>query len=70
MSRKATTHDNIMTEIFFDRMKVEMFYGKEKTFKDLDDLGKAIKDYINWYNPERVGKKLKDLSPINFRKQP
>lgn len=49
--------------------KVEMFYGKEKTFKDLNDLEKAIKDYINWYNTDRVCKKLKGLSPINFRKQ-
>ena len=65
MSRKATTHDNIMIEIFFGRMKVEMFYGKEKTFKDLNDLEKAIKDYINWYNSDRVCKKLKGLSPIN-----
>ena len=32
MSRKATTHDNIMIEIFFGRMKVEMFYGKERGF--------------------------------------
>lgn len=69
MSRKSTTHDNIMIEIFFGRMKVEMFYGKEKTFKDLNDLEKAIKDYINWYNSDRVCKKLKGLSPINFRKQ-
>mgnify|MGYP001751977510 FL=1 len=69
MSRKATTYDNIMIEIFFGRMKVEMFYGKEKTFKDLNDLEKAIKDYINWYNSDRVCKKLKGLSPINFRKQ-
>ena len=46
-----------------------MFYGKEKTFKDLKDLEKAIKDYINWYNSDRVCKKLKGMSPINFRKQ-
>ncbi len=69
MSRKATTHDNIMIEIFLGRMKVEMFYGKEKTFKDLNDLEKAIKDYINRYNSDRVCKRLKGLSPINFRKQ-
>ena len=55
-----------MIEIFFGRMKVEMFYGKEKTFKDLNDLENAIKDYINWYNTDRVCKKLKGLSPINF----
>ena len=52
-------------EGFFGRMKVEMFYGKEKTFKDLKDLEKAIKDYINWYNSDRVCKKLNGLSPIN-----
>ncbi|SFP66523.1 Integrase core domain-containing protein [Ruminobacter amylophilus] len=69
MSSKATTHDNIMIEIFFGRMKVEMFYGREKTFKDLNDLEKAIKYYINWDNTDRVCKKLKGLSPINFRKQ-
>ena len=69
MSRKATTHDNIMIEIFFGIMKVEMFYGKEKTFKDLNDLEKAIRDYIKWYNSDRECKMLKGLSPINFKKQ-
>ena len=33
---------------------VEMFYGKEKTFKDLNDLEKAIKDYINWFTLVRL----------------
>ena len=28
---------------------VEMFYGKEKTFKDLNELEKVIKDYINCF---------------------
>ena len=69
MPRKATTHDNIMIEIFFGRMKVEMFYGKEKIFKDLNVLEKAIRDYIKWYNSDRVCKKLKGLSPIIFKKQ-
>lgn len=49
--------------------KVEMFYGKEKTFKDLNDLENAIKDYINWYNTDRFCKKRKGIGPINFRKQ-
>ena len=43
-----------MIEIFFGRRKVEMFYGKENAFKDLNDLEKAIKDYIKWYNSDRV----------------
>ena len=31
--------------------------------------GDFQKDYINWYNTDRFCKKLKGLSPINFRKQ-
>ena len=59
-------HTNYSAEF---KIKVEMFYGKEKTFKDLNDLETAIKDYINCYNSDRVCKRLKGLSPINFRKQ-
>ena len=33
---------------------VEMFYGKEKTFKDLNELEKVIKDYINWFTLVRL----------------
>ena len=35
---------------------------------DIYNLEKAIKDYINWYNSDRVCKKLKGMPPINFRK--
>lgn len=67
MSRKATTADNIMIEIFFGRMKVEMFYGKENSYETKEDLKQAIKNYIKWYNKERVCQKLKGMSPIEFR---
>lgn len=67
MSRKATTHDNIMVEIFFGRMKVEMFYGNESEFESLDDLESEIKNYIKWYNKDRVCMKLKGKTPIEFR---
>lgn len=36
---------------------------------DIYNLEKAIKDYINWYYSDRVCKKLKGMSPTNFRKQ-
>ncbi len=61
MSRKATTNDNIMIEIFFGRMKAGMFYGNEKTFRTLDELEAAIKDYIYWYNHRRICKRLNGL---------
>ena len=69
MPRKATTHDNIMIEIFFGRMKEEMFYSKEKTFKSLEQLEQEIKDYIKWYNNKRISTNLKGLTPIEYRNQ-
>ena len=36
---------------------------------DIYNLEKAIKDYINWYYSNKVCKKLKGMSPTNFRKQ-
>ena len=69
MSRKAKTHDNIMIEIFFGRMKEEMFYGKEKNFKSLEQLEQEIKDYIKWYNNKRISTNLKGLTPIEYRNQ-
>lgn len=69
MSRKGNCLDNSPTENFFGIMKREMFYGHEFEFKTLKQLKKAIIDYINYYNNERISYKLKGLSPINFRQQ-
>ena len=33
------------------------------------DLIKAIDDYINYYNYDRIKVKLKGLSPVNYRLQ-
>ncbi len=38
MSRKRNCLDNSPTENFFGRMKEEMFYGKEKKFKNIEQL--------------------------------
>ena len=69
MSRKATCLDNSLMENFFGRLKVEMYYGKEKIFKTTNELIKAIDDYINFYNNDRIKLKLNGLSPVNYRKQ-
>ena len=39
-----------------------MFYGHENEFKTIDDLKKAIEEYIKWYNEERINVKRKGLS--------
>ena len=49
--------------------RYEMFYDQEDNYKTLDDLTKAIDDYIYYYNYARIKVKLKGLSPVNYRLQ-
>ena len=44
-------------ENFFGIMKSEMFYGHEAEFKTLDDLRKAMEEYLVYYNTKRVTEK-------------
>lgn len=54
MSRKGNSLDDGLMEGFFGILKREMWYGFEKTFKNLDELEEAIKDYIYYYNNFRI----------------
>jgi len=69
MSRKGNCYDNCVMEIFFGTMKNEMFYGHEYEFKSLDELEKAMNEYIDYYNNRRISTKLKGLTPIMYRHQ-
>ena len=68
-SRKGNCMDNSLMENFFGLLKNEMYYGHEYEFKSIDDLKKAIEDYIKWYNEERINVKRKGLSPLEYRQQ-
>ena len=68
-SRKGNCMDNSLMENFFGILKNEMYYGHEYEFKTIDDLKKAIEDYIKWYNEERINIKRKGLSPLEYRQQ-
>ena len=46
MSRKGNSLDNGLMECFFGLLKSEMFYEQEKNYKTLEELEKAIEDYI------------------------
>ena len=70
MSRKGNCHDNAIMENFFGRLKVEMFYGEEKTFRNHEDFRKALEEYMLWYNHERVKENLQWKSPILRRFKP
>ncbi|OON99390.1 MAG: transposase [Epulopiscium sp. Nele67-Bin004] len=69
MSRKGNSVDNGLMEGFFGILKCEMFYGKEKDYKSIQDLIKAIDDYMYYYNHQRIKVKLNGLTPIQFRNQ-
>lgn len=67
MSRKGNSPDNGMMESFFGILKSEMFYGYENSYQSLDELERAITDYIFYYNNKQIKTKLKGLSPVQYR---
>lgn len=67
MSRKGNCLDNAAMENFFGRLKVEMFYGEK--FATVDEFIEKLKEYIDYYNNERISLKLKGLSPVRYRTQ-
>ena len=69
MSRKGNCLDNSPMENFFGKMKNEMFYGHEYEFQTLEQLQKAMEEYIDYYNNERIQVKLKGLTPCQARNQ-
>ena len=48
--------------------KSEFFYLN--TFSSPEQLQKGLKDYIYYYNHDRIKLKLKGLSPVHYRTQP
>lgn len=65
MSRRGNCLDNSPMENFFGLMKQEMYYGK--TYHSFEKLNQAIKEYIFYYNNERIKAKLAGMSPIDYR---
>lgn len=64
-SRKGNCYDNACCENFFSHLKSEQLYLKRA--KDEKELIAQVEDYINWYNHDRPQKKLKGMTPIEFR---
>jgi len=65
MSRKGNCLDNAIIENFFGILKSELFYLKK--YKSINELKKEIKQYINYYNNERIKSNLNKMSPIKYR---
>lgn len=67
MSRKGGSPDNSRMEGLFGTMKNEMFYGRDWEGVSLEELGKRIDDYIEWYNTKRIRRLLGSMSPLAYR---
>ena len=67
MSRKGNCLDNAVMENWFGVMKTEFYY--QEKFENIDSFKKGLKEYIHYYNHDRIKQKLKGLSPVNYRNQ-
>jgi transposase InsO family protein len=67
MSRIGRCIDNGPIEGFWGIIKSEMYYLRK--FDNFDELKLAIDNYIEFYNNRRFQKRLKGLSPIEYRTQ-
>ena len=64
MSRKGNCLDNSVMENFFGLMKNELLYNNR--WESIEDFKVALKEYIRYYNNERIKLKLK-MSPVQYR---
>lgn len=67
MSRKGNCLDNALMEGFFGTLKCETIYIQKP--KTIEALEKQIHEYMHYYNHERIQRKLKGLSPVQYRTQ-
>ena len=67
MSRKGNCYDNAPMENFFSVLKREIFAGY--VYRSRKDLVRAIKNFIHYYNNDRIKEKLGGLSPKQYRER-
>lgn len=65
MSHKGHCWENCPIENWFSQLKQECIYPLGKITKL--EAGKEIEKYVQWYNTERIQKKLGYLSPVEYR---
>lgn len=65
MSRKGNCLDNAIIENFFGILKSELYY--QKKYESSDQLEKDIREYIEYYNNNRIKLNLNGMSPMEYR---
>lgn len=67
MSRRGNCIDNASMESFFSFLKTEGLYPYD--IRTLDEAQTRIIQYLTFYNEERPQRKLKKMTPIEYRRQ-
>lgn len=67
MSKKACSPDNAACEGFFGRLKNEFFYYRDRDGATFEEFGRALDDFIAYYNNSRKKKSLGWMSPNEYR---
>ena len=65
MSRKGNCLDNAVAENFFGILKSELLYLHE--FDSVEHFIKELREYIRYYNHDRIKEKLNGTSPVKYR---
>jgi putative transposase len=68
MSRKGTPADNAPIKSFHSTLKSETFYLEGLICTTTAIVEQIVRDYITYYNSIRIQAKLKNQSPIDFRR--
>ena len=68
LSRKGTPIDNSPMESFFGTLKSEMLYNPLIKIHNNIEMVAAIEEYFNYYNNDRIQKKLGYLTPAQYKK--
>ena len=66
MSRKGNCLDNSLMENFFGIMKSELLYANKYT--SVESFITDLKEYMEYYNNERIKLRLNGMSPVLYRK--
>lgn len=67
VNRQGNCLDNSVMENFFGRLKMETVYLYK--VHSLPKLIDEIREYIDYYNYDRVKEKLNGLSPVSYRQR-
>jgi transposase InsO family protein len=67
MNRPGQMNDNAHMESFFHSMKAEDLYGRR--FDNDEQLRRALRSYIAFYNQQRLHSALRYLSPASFERE-